>query len=241
MRLKNIWEHLSTGCRAGCNRKKEGIRVDKEFLNAAKIIWNYLKLDQSLKKSDCIIAMGSHDLRVADYAAELALGGWAPILVCSGSLGRLTERIWHESEAVKFAHVAMAAGVSKDRILLETISTNTGENILFSKDLLEEKGYSIRSAILVHKPYMERRVYATVRLLWPELDAVITSPQIPFEKYATETISIEEVIQIMVGDMHRVLTYPEKGYQIPQDVPDDVYDAFKQLVDHGSTQYLVEN
>jgi uncharacterized SAM-binding protein YcdF (DUF218 family) len=213
--------------------------VEKKILKAAKIIWDYLKLNQPLKKSDCIIAMGSHDLRVADYAANLAVNCWAPILVCSGGLGRLTEKIWHESEASKFARVAGAAGVRKDCIFLEGLSTNTGENILFSKDLLEEKGYLIKSAILVHKPYMERRAFATARFYWPELEVIVSSPQISFEEYATDEISMNEVIQIMVGDLHRILIYPEKVFQIPQDVPDEVYDAFKFLVDHGFTQYLV--
>jgi hypothetical protein len=213
--------------------------VEKKILKAAKIIWDYLKLDQPLKKSDCIIVMGSHDLRVADYAANLAVSCWAPILVCSGGLGRLTDKIWHESEASKFARVAIGAGVRKDRIFLEGLSTNTGENILFSKDLLEEKGYLIKSAILVHKPYMERRAFATAKFYWPELNVVVSSPQIPFKEYATDEIPMEEVIQIMVGDMHRILVYPEKGFQIPQDVSDEVYEAFKLLVVLGFNQYLV--
>jgi hypothetical protein len=221
--------------------KEKGRRVDKKTLKAAKIIWNYLRLDQPLKKSDCIIAMGSHDLRVADYAASLALNCWAPFIVCSGGLGRLTDKIWHECEASKFARVAMGAGVRKDRILLESLSTNTGENILFSKELLEEKGYLIKSAILVHKPYMERRAFATARFYWPELDVMVSSPQISFEKYATDEITIEDVIQIMVGDLHRILIYPEKGFQIPQIVPDEVCDAFKFLIGYGFTHYLVTN
>lgn len=60
--------------------------MEREILNAAKILWDYLKLNQPLQKSDCILAMGSHDLRVAEYAASLVVEGWAPLLVCSGGL-----------------------------------------------------------------------------------------------------------------------------------------------------------
>ena len=215
--------------------------MDKKILNAAKTLWDYLKLGQSLNKCDCIIAMGSHDLRVAEYAAELVKKDWAPLLVCSGGLGRLTKEIWQESEAAKFARIAMSAGVKKKRILVENRSTNTGENILFSKSLLEENGVLIKSAILVHKPYMERRAYATARWYWPELTVVVSSPQIPFEDYATSEISMNEIIQIMVGDFQRILVYPEKGFQIAQEIPVETNVAFKFLVNHGYTQYLVEN
>jgi uncharacterized SAM-binding protein YcdF (DUF218 family) len=215
--------------------------VDKEILKAAKILWDYLKLNQPLKRSDCIIAMGSHDLRVAEYAADLIVKDWAPLLVCSGGLGRLTREIWHESEAAKFAKIAMDAGVLKNQILIEDRSSNTGENILFSKSLLEEREIKIKSAILVHKPYMERRAYATAKYYWPDLEVVAASPQISFEDYATSEIPISEIIQIMVGDFQRILVYPVKGFQIPQEIPDEANEAFKFLVNRGYIQYLVEN
>ena len=216
-----------------------GPRVEKEILIAAKTLWDYLRLGQPLKKCDCVIAMGSHDLRVAEYAAGLVVKNWAPLLVCSGGLGRLTREIWRESEAAKFARIAEAASVANSSILVEDHSTNTGENILFSKSLLEEKGYDIKSAILVHKPYMERRAFATAQWYWPELEVVVSSPQIPFEKYATAEIPTDEIIQIMVGDFQRILVYPEKGFQISQEIPGGANEAFKFLVKYGYTQYLV--
>jgi uncharacterized SAM-binding protein YcdF (DUF218 family) len=213
--------------------------VEKKILNAAKTLWDYLSLGQSLKKSDCIIAMGSHDLRVAEYAADLVVKGWAPILICSGGLGRLTRDIWRGSEAERFRRVAIAAGVIEENILVEDRSTNTGENILFSKELLEKKGYLIKSTILVHKPYMERRALATAKLYWPDLEVIVSSPKIPFKKYATSEIPLEEIIQIMVGDFHRILIYPEKGFQIKQEVTKEGLQAFNYLKAEGYTRYLV--
>jgi uncharacterized SAM-binding protein YcdF (DUF218 family) len=212
--------------------------VEKEILNAAKTLWDYLRLDQPLKKCDCVIAMGSHDLRVADYAAKLMIEGWAPLLVCSGSVGRLTRAIWNESEAAKFTRIAETAGVPNDHILVEDRSTNTGENILFSKNLLGEKGYIIKSAILVHKPYMERRAFATAKFYWSELELVVSSPQIQFENYATTEIPMDDIIQIMVGDFQRILVYPERGFQIAQEIPVEANEAFRFLVNEGYTQYL---
>lgn len=44
----------------------------------AKIIWNYHHLNHRLEKTDCIFVLGSHDTRVAEYAADLFLKGYAP-------------------------------------------------------------------------------------------------------------------------------------------------------------------
>jgi len=213
--------------------------VEREIPKAAKILWDYLKLNQGLQKCDCVLAMGSHDLRVADYAASLVVEGWAPLIVCSGGLGRLTKGIWRESEAAKFSQIAEKAGISKSQILIEDRSTNTSENILFTKSLLEQNRLEIRSAILVHKPYMERRAFATARLYWPELKITVTSPNISFENYPTNEIPMENLIQIMVGDFQRILVYPEKGFQIPQEVSKEAIGSYEYLIEQGFNQYLV--
>jgi len=213
--------------------------MERKIMKAAKTLWDYLKLDQPLKKCDCVLAMGSHDLRVADYAASLILEGWAPLLICSGGLGRLTKEIWQECEADKFSKIAENTGIPKSQILIENRSTNTSENILFSKKLLKQRGFEVKSAILVHKPYMERRAYATARLYWPELKVTVSSPDIAFEKYPSGEISLVNLIQIMAGDFQRILVYPAKGFQIKQKIDAAALNAFNYLVENGFTQYLI--
>lgn len=212
----------------------------KEILTQARILWDYMKLGQPLQKADCVIAMGSHDLRVAEYAAQLVFGGWAPLLVCSGGLGRLTDKIWHEPEARKFARVAENAGIPKDQILIEDQSANTAENLRFSRELLASKKIYIHSAILVHKPYMERRVWATVKIVWLELECLISSPPLEFLEYPNQQIPMEDVIQIMVGDFQRILIYAERGFQTPQVIPSHVMDAFAYLVKAGYDHHCVK-
>lgn len=212
--------------------------ISPEVLELAQQLWDYHLLHHRLRPSDCIFVLGSHDKRVARRGAELYLEGLAPLLVFSGGLGNLTKDIWTETEADQFAAIALEMGVPPGAILVENESTNTGENILFTQQLLQEHGLDPQSFIVVQKPCMERRSYATFKKHWPAKDLLVTSPQIPFAEYPTEEISVERVINVMVGDLQRIKIYPAKGFQIHQEIPDAVWAAYEQLVALGFDKHL---
>ena len=163
--------------------------LTKETLALAEKVWNYLHMNHQLQKADCILVLGSHDVRVAERAAELYQEGWAPYIIFSGGLGRLTTDLWSEAEADLFARIAKEKGVPAEAILVENKSTNTGENILFTQQLLEAKHLHPHRFIVVQKPYMERRAYATFKRHWPDKELLVTSPQIAFLDYPTPEIS----------------------------------------------------
>jgi uncharacterized SAM-binding protein YcdF (DUF218 family) len=212
--------------------------ITKEVLADAKKLWDYHHLDHTPVDADRILVLGSHDLRVAERGAELYLQGLAPILIFSGGLGNVTKGIWKDPEADRFARIALDKGVPAEAIFIENKSTNTGENILFTQQLLEEKGLHPHTFLLVQKPYMERRSYATFKKHWPDKELIVTSPQISFENYPTKEIPLEKVIHIMVGDLQRIRIYPEKGFQIPQEIPGDVWEAYRRLIAQGFNQHL---
>jgi uncharacterized SAM-binding protein YcdF (DUF218 family) len=213
--------------------------IDQRILHLAQKLWDYHHVHHAIEKCDCILALGSHDLRVADRAAELYLEGWAPLLILSGGLGNFTKGMWKETEADLFAQIAIEKGVPANAILVENKSSNTGENILFTQQLLKEKNIDPTSFIVVQKPYMERRSYATFKKHWPDKKLIVTSPQITFEDYANDEIPMERVINIMVGDLQRIKLYPEKGFQVYQEIPDEVWKAFEELVKAGFDKHLV--
>ena len=215
--------------------------IDSEALRLARILWNYHHLNNEIRKSDCILALGSHDLRVAQRAAEIYLQDYAPVLIFSGGLGNLTKDLWTKSEAELFATVALDMGVPAEAIFIENKSTNTGENILFTQQLLMDRQLSPQSFIVVQKPYMERRSFATFKQHWPDKDLIVTSPQISFEDYPTEEIPLERVINIMVGDLQRIKLYPAKGFQVYQPIPSEVWKAYEQLVALGFNKHLVKD
>lgn len=212
--------------------------ITNEVMLLAKKIWDYHHVHHTLVKADCILALGSHDTRVAERAAELYHQGWAPLLIFAGGLGRLTEGLWTESEADLFARIAIEKGVSKEAIMIENRSTNTGENIHFVRQLLSEKGLELQRFIIVQKPYMERRAMATFEKAWPGKSFVVTSPEISFEDYPTPDITPEQVINIMIGDLQRIKVYPEKGFQTYQEIPPDVWQAYEKLVALGFNKQL---
>jgi uncharacterized SAM-binding protein YcdF (DUF218 family) len=209
------------------------------IIDLAQKIWDYHHLNHKLKKSDCLLVQGSHDLRVAERGAQLFLDGWGPLIIFSGGLGRLTDEIWDEPEADKFARIARQMGVPADRILIENQSTNTGENVHFTRRLLAENGLDPQTFILVQKPYMERRTYATFKQVWPEKEALVTSPQISLADYPTGEITLDAVIHIMLGDLQRIRLYANKGFQIPQEIPEDVWQTYETLVGLGYTNNLI--
>jgi uncharacterized SAM-binding protein YcdF (DUF218 family) len=212
---------------------------ESQIDNLARKIWDYHHLNHTLEKSDIVLVLGSNDLRVADYAAELYLQGWAPLLMFSGNAGALTRERFNRPEAELFAEIALRRGVPQSAMLIEAESTNTGENVVFSRQLLDAKGIDPDSLILVQKPYMERRAYATFLNFWPGRRVIVASPPIPFSEYPTEDLPRDLVINIMVGDLQRIKIYPGRGFQIEQEIPDDVWQAFEKLIELGYDKHLI--
>ena len=135
----------------------------------------------------------------------------------------------------------MSMGVPQSCILIENRSTNTGENIALSYQLLQAREVNLQQLILVQKPYMERRTYATFLKQWPgpPVEIMVTSPQISFEDYPNEEVSREQVIHIMLGDLQRIRLYPALGFQVHQEIPDRVWAAYEQLKQKGFTSHLL--
>jgi len=215
--------------------------MDSVYSLALKL-WNYHHVGHVLEKSDVIFALGSHDLSVPRFATQLFQEGWAPLLAFSGGIAHKDDSLrtgWNKSEAEMFADVATRMGVPKEKILIEREATNTGENFSCMEQVFVERGLNPQKVILVQKPYMERRALATALVHWPQRQFVSTSMPISFEEYTNGDIPKDRIINIMVGDLQRIKLYGEKGFQIPQEIPNDVWDAYEKLVQLGYTSHLV--
>jgi uncharacterized SAM-binding protein YcdF (DUF218 family) len=219
--------------------------MDERVRLLAETIWHYHHMNHDLERADTILVLCSHDTAVAERGAQLFLEGWAPLLIFSGGQGAITKRLWTEPEADRFARIAIGRGVPAGSILVENQSTNTGENVDFTRRLLAGRGLDPASFILVQKPYMERRSYATFMKRWPEKRAVVTSPQVSFAeylaRYSNDALTDDDVVGIMVGDLQRIRDYPARGFQIPQEIPAAVWKAFEELVRLGYDTHLARS
>ena len=215
-----------------------------EFMKPLQVIWDYLCLNEPLEKADCIVGFGNFNTDIACRAAELYHQGYAPKVLFTGGLGRNTEGLLPEPEAVRFARVAMDCGVPECDIILEPDSTNTKENIVFTRQKLESLGLPHGRILGVHQPFMERRIKAAMGVYWPELDFRVTSPQVTIPQYleaaARQGVSPNASVSVIVGDFQRMDLYAKLGYQLPQYIPDRAWEAFHELVKLGYDKQLAK-
>ena len=217
------------------------MRTREDTLRDAELLYRFHSdCGESPGRSDLILAAGSHDMRVPHHAAELFLSGAAPWLICCGGMGKVTEGMWTEPEAVLFARACTAMGVPENRILIEDRSTNTGENFRFGREILLQSDVSADSGIIVCKPYMSKRCLATAQKQWPELRWSVNAPKISFSDYANSDCPLDQEIELMVGDLQRLRVYPVLGYQASVEIPEEVWQAYERLVADGYDRYVMQ-
>lgn len=216
--------------------------MPEEDIVLAEKIWQYMRLEPPLEKADVIIGLGSHDMQTPEWCARLYNDGYAPVIVFCGGRGRLTEDLVG-NEADQYADRAISLGVPEQSILRDTNSTNTGENIVNAYRILKEKDLLPGKVLLVTKPYMLRRAYATFMKQWPgEVKPEVTCSAIDksFRDYGSGFEDMKYTTEVMVGDLQRIKEYPALGFQIEQDIPDDIWATYKELVARGYTSQLMK-
>jgi uncharacterized SAM-binding protein YcdF (DUF218 family) len=214
--------------------------IPVKLMQDARVLWDYHNIEQKLPEgADFILATGSHDLRVAKTAAELKVQGLAPLLVVSGGAGKVTGGLWGRSEAEAFAEVALDAGVLTSEILIEPEARNTGDNVTKTRDLLDALGVNAHIGVLVTKPYMKRRAFATAAKQWPEVEWTVCSPDLTFDEYPSDDVPIDRMINLMVGDLQRIKVYADQGFQLEQEIPSVVWSAYERLAHSGFDVFMI--
>ncbi len=179
---------------------------------AYAVVADFLSERDHPRSADAIIAFGGRDLTVARHAARLHREGWAPWIVATGGVPFDDER----SEAEAFADGMVAEGVPRERILIESRSRHTGENVMFALDLLRDRADGVDTVIAVPWPLAARRAAATLRRQAPELDVVSapdrTGPggRRPFGPRAA---------RLALAELDRLGRYVDAGFIAPERVP----------------------
>ncbi|MGW7196533.1 YdcF family protein [Streptomyces chryseus] len=213
--------------------------ITEDQWHQTKLIWDYHLMGHPLRPADVAIGLGSHDLGVAAAAADLYHRGLFPTLVFTGGNSPTTRARFPRGEAVHFREHALELGVPDSAILVEPSAANTGQNITLTRDLLAAAGIVPATVLLVAKPYMERRSFATARKLWPDVEIVCASEPLELDDYVKSIGDAKLVVDMLVGDLQRVIEYPGQGFAIAQDVPEDVHAAYESLIRDGFTSRLI--
>lgn len=211
-----------------------------EDMDLIKILWEYMHLNQPLQKADCIIGLGCSDTAVAYEASRVFLAGYANKLFFTGGLGKVTHQLWNEPEADKFARIAVECGVPMSCIRVERESTNTGDNFRFTKKMIEQEGLDVHTCIVVCKPYSERRSLAAFQKMMPEFECIVHSEQISCEEYAKK-MKNTDWMSVLVGDVQRMKIFAENGWQVPVEVPENVWSAYEELMQRGYNKFVLKD
>ncbi|MFI1696209.1 YdcF family protein [Streptomyces bobili] len=204
----------------------------------AQRLWDFQQMGHEPRPCSVAVGLGSHDLGVADTTAGLYHHGLAPLIVFTGATSRTTHERMPRGEAEHYRERAVELGVPEDVILVEPKARNTGENIRFSRALLEERHVPVSSVLLVSKPYEERRAYATARKLWPGVEWVSASTPMTLPDYVNSIGDARLVVDMLVGAQQRLMIYPQQGFMIEQKIPDAIRAAYERLRDNGYTSRL---
>jgi uncharacterized SAM-binding protein YcdF (DUF218 family) len=217
--------------------------MTEEVLAHAETIWRFMQLGHTPIPAGLLLVFGTNDLRVATFAARLYEHGLAPLALVTGGIahhGDLLATPWSRPEAIEYAEEMVRCGVPRDRILLEPCATNTAENVLFARRLIESRSAPHpRNMIAVVKPFMQRRVLATMAVYWPEMPFSIATWDSSFREYCNAELTPAKVLNIMLGDLQRIWIYARRGWSAPQVIPEDVRAAFDRLVELGYRDHLL--
>ena len=202
-----------------------------------------MQLDQELVPCDVIMGCGCKDLTIPVRCAELYKNGMAKKILFSGGLGKGTSEKFDKSEAEIFRDIAIENGVKKEDILIENKSTNTGDNFRFGMKVLENNGINCDSIIIVHHVPNERRTLSSAKAIIKEKKLFITSPKVTFSEFIdflkSEIDGGRETIEILLGDIQRIVVYPQFGWQVENEFPSDVLEAYNYIKNLGFSKFII--
>ena len=136
------------------------------FISATAIdIWNYGKVDEKQSADAAIVLGAALDYNTVspvyreriNHAINLYNDGYVKYVILTGGIGE--GNIY--SDAFIAMEYAVSKGLPKSAILLEEMSTITEENIVFSKDIMDNN--HLKTAIIVSDPIHMKRAMSMAK------------------------------------------------------------------------------
>lgn len=183
----------------------ELIMIKKEINEITK----YIFLKSNPQKADLAFVFGTRYQEATSKAYELYRDKLVPLMLVCGGINRITG----ENEALAMSKKLINLGVKQKDLLLEKKSTNTLENVVFSKQLLDKKvGLNdIKKIIAVVKNYHSRRALMTLKKYFPNNIEIIPVTYDVFGFTETNWFESEIGTEKVSGEMDRIQKYLKKG------------------------------
>lgn len=217
-------------------------KYEKEIINALQEIWNYMRLNQSLEKCDLIMGCGCSNLEIPIKCAQLYKEGYAKKILFTGGLGKITKNTFNKSEAEIYKDIAIKQGVDEKDILIETKSKNTVENFKFSFNILKKNNIKAHKILIVHGLLAQKRTLSCAKAILKDQDFLITSPDTSFEEFLEKLKGNKQAIDTIstiVGNIQRLIIYPQFGWQKETEVPKNIINIYYFLKELGFSKYIL--
>lgn len=211
---------------------------------AAQKIFDYLAVaSPDIGPADAVWGFGHFDLNIPERCANLYAQGRATRILFSGGIGSGTADLG-QPEARAFADNLRRRHpeIPADAVFIEDASTNTGENVQFTRQRLARQmpeaafGHGIRSVILVANAYRQRRVWLTCRKQLPGLRFVNAPPPTTFERecdmFAAKGF---DVPTLLLGEIDRLQRYADAGYIVAEPLPQEIQECYQHLQSERET------
>jgi uncharacterized SAM-binding protein YcdF (DUF218 family) len=195
---------------------------------AMEELFQFLAIEDELRNADIIIGFGVFDMRVPEHCARLHLEKYAPRILFTGGHGTGSGPL-QEPEALVFRDRALALGVKPSDIIIESTSTNTLENVLFSIRTLDGLGLKCKSSIIVAQPHRQRRVWLTCRRWMTDITLINHHPPAKPETEAERFGSAKKLQESMRGEIERIMKYGLKGDIEADEVPAGIVDVLRNI------------
>lgn len=250
----------------------ESINKIARFLalrNIAALSREELSKHYQLEQAEQLILLGNSILYTAELAAEALNSGLAKQLMIVGGVGHSTvhlrENVRNSSryqdievegkaEADILSDIILRiTDIPVQDILLETASTNCGNNATYALQMINNLNKEPRSIILLQDPTMQLRTMASFRKAWERTEERVSfihfAPFIPQVKVQGDDLvfdglesfgaiwSMERFLSLIMGEIPRLRDDQNgygpngRGFITHVDIPESVLSAYDRLLE----------
>lgn len=198
------------------------MNTKEKYRSFLKNFTDFIFLEDEPERVDMIFVPGNGYPQMAERAAELWKGAYAPYILPSGKYSVVTGKFsgvlaktekYHGEYGTEWEFlktVLVNNGVDERKILREDQATYTYQNAVFSRQVTEKKGITVEKAILCCKAQHARRCKMYYELLYPETRFFVCPSDVGINRenwYLTKQ-GIREVlgeIERCGGQFHEIL------------------------------------